>query len=316
MLRTALRWLVSSVVLLFVVTGLTFALVSLAPGDAATSILSTQSGSYTPEQVARMRHLLGEDQPLAQRYGQWLADLFHGSLGSDLFSGEPVAHIIGARLAPSLSLILGTVVVAGLIGTWLGIVSARRGGVAGRLLDLVSLVGFAVPNFWLGLVLVELFAIRLRAFPSGGYVDPGRDLGGWLAGMALPVATLAVGGVAFVAKQTRDSMSDVLRREYIVMLRARGLPERSIVYRHALRNAAIPVVTVLGLLLVNLLSGAVVIEGIFSIPGVGAQAVSATADHNLPLITGIAFCFTIVVVVTNLLVDLGYRALNPKVRQA
>src|SRR5262249_18998868 len=146
--------------------------------------------------------------------------------------------------------------------------------------------------------------------------DPGEDPGGWLAAMALPVLTLAAGSVAFVAKQTRDAMAEVLAQEYVTMLRARGLPERSIVYKHALRNAAIPVVTMLGLLVVNLLGGAVVIEGIFSVPGLGAQAVTASGDHNLPLITGIAFVFTVVVVVTNLLVDLAYRALNPKVRPA
>jgi peptide/nickel transport system permease protein len=173
-----------------------------------------------------------------------------------------------------------------------------------------------VPSFWLALLLVELFAVRLGLFPPGGYVDATLDPAGWLSAMALPVATLAAGGIAFVAKQTRDSMSEVLGQEYITMLRARGLSERSIVYKHALRNAAIPVVTMLGLLLVNLLSGAVVIEGIFSVPGLGQQAVVASGDHNLPLITGIAFCFTIVVITTNLLVDLAYRALNPKVRHA
>ncbi len=316
MVRATLRWLASSVALLFVVTALTFVLSSIAPGDAATAILSSQSGSYTPEQVEHMRHLLGVDQPLWVRYGQWLADLSHGSLGTDLFSGEPVVDIIAARLAPSLSLVLGTVVLAGVVGTWLGVASARRGGVTGRLVDLVSLLGFAVPSFWLALVLVELFAVRSGLFPPGGYVDPRDDLLGWLTSMALPVATLAAGAVAFVAKQTRDSMSDVLGQEYITMLRARGLSERSIVYKHALRNAAIPVVTMLGLTLVNLLSGAVVIEGIFFIPGLGERAVVATSDHNLPVITGIAFCFTLIVVTTNLLVDLAYRALNPRVRHS
>lgn len=316
MVRAALRWLASSVTLLFVVTALTFVLSSIAPGDAATAILSSQSGSYTPEQVEHMRHLLGVDQPLWVRYGQWLTDLVHGSLGTDLFSGEPVADIIAARLAPSLSLVLGTVLVAGVAGTWLGVASARRRGVAGRLVDLVSLLGFAVPSFWLALVLIELFAVRWGLFPPGGYVDPREDVGAWLAAMALPVATLAAGAVAFIAKQTRDSMSDVLGQEYITMLRARGLPERSIVYKHALRNAAIPVVTMLGLTLVNLLSGAVVIEGIFFIPGLGERAVVATSDHNLPVITGIAFCFTLVVVTTNLLVDLAYRALNPRMRHS
>jgi len=171
-----------------------------------------------------------------------------------------------------------------------------------------------VPNFWLALLLVELLAIRLAWFPTGGYVPLTQDPAGWLRAIVLPVVTLSAAGVAFVAKQTRDAMSEALSAEYVTMLRARGLPERAIVYKHALRNAAIPVVTLLGLLLISLLSGAVVIESFFSVPGLGAQAVEASGTHNLPVITGVAFCFTVVVVVANLLVDLSYRWLNPRVR--
>ena len=314
MIRSALRWLLSSVALLFVVTALTFVLVSLAPGDAARAILSSQSSTYTQEQYAAMRHALGIDQPLPVQYGHWLNDLVHGSLGTDLFSGQSVAETLRDRIGPSLSIILGTVVLSGLVGTWLGVVSARRGGLPGRIVDVVSLVGFAVPNFWLALLLVELLAIRLAWFPTGSYVPLSQDPAGWLRAIVLPVVTLSAAGVAFVAKQTRDAMSEALSAEYVTMLRARGLPERAIVYKHALRNAAIPVVTLLGLLLISLLSGAVVIESFFSVPGLGAQAVEASGSHNLPVITGVAFCFTVVVVVANLLVDLSYRWLNPRVR--
>ncbi|MGI5241848.1 ABC transporter permease [Dactylosporangium sp. CA-139066] len=316
MLRAAVRWLVSSVTLLFVVTGLSFVLVSLAPGDAATSILSSQSGTYTPEQYARTRELLGIDEPLHVRYWHWLRDLFHGSLGQDLFSGQPVAEIVGGRLLPSLAVIAGTVGVSAVVGTWLGVAGARRSGALGKLVDAASLVGLAVPSFWLALLMVELFAVRLAWLPAGGYVDPGRDPAGWLRSIVLPVLTLSAGAIAFVAKQTRDSMATVLDKEFVTMLRARGLPVRSILYKHALRNAAVPVVTMLGLLFVNLLSGAVLIEGIFAVPGLGQQAVTASGSHNLPVITGVAFCFTVVVVTVNLLVDLAYRWLDPKVRAA
>ena len=314
MIRSALRWLLSSVALLFVVSVLTFVLVSLAPGDAARSVLSSQSSTYTPEQYETVRHALGIDQPLTVQYGHWLNNLLHGNLGTDLFSQQSVADALRDRIGPSMSIILGTVLVSGLIGTWLGIVSARRGGVLGRIVDVVSLVGFAVPNFWLALLLVELFAIKLTWLPTGGYVPLTEDPAGWLKAVVLPVATLSAAGVAFVAKQTRDAMSEALSAEYVTMLRARGLSERAIVYKHALRNAAIPVVTLLGLLLISLLSGAVVIESFFSVPGLGAQAVEASSSHNLPVITGVAFCFTVVVVVANLLVDLSYRWLNPRVR--
>ena len=315
MLRDAVRWLVSSLVLLFVITVLTFLLASMAPGDAAKAILSSQSGSYTVQQYQQMRHALGIDQPPPVQYWHWLDGVLHGSLGADLFSGQPVTQELNARLGPSLSIIVGTVIVSGLVGVSLGIVSALRGGTLGRLVDVVSLAGLAVPNFWLALVLAELLAVRVQVFPATGYAPLSADPGPWLRSIALPVLTLSAGGVAFVAKQTRDSLSEVMSRDFIVMLRARGLSRRSVVLRHALRNAAIPVVTVLGLLLVGLLGGTVLIENVFSIPGLGQEAVTAAGSHDLPVIEGVAFYFAVVVVIANLLVDVSYRLLSPRMRE-
>jgi peptide/nickel transport system permease protein len=316
MLRDAVRWLVSSLVLLFVITVLTFLLASMAPGDAAKAILSSQSGSYTVQQYQQMRHALGIDQPPPVQYWHWLDGVLHGSLGADLFSGQPVTQELNARLGPSLSIIVGTVIVSGLVGVSLGIVSALRGGTLGRLVDVVSLAGLAVPNFWLALVLAELLAVRVQVFPATGYAPLSADPGPWLRSIALPVLTLSAGGVAFVAKQTRDSLSEVMSRDFIVMLRARGLSRRSVVLRHALRNAAIPVVTVLGLLLVGLLGGTVLIENVFSIPGLGQEAVTAAGSHDLPVIEGVAFYFAVVVVIANLLVDVSYRLLSPRMRES
>ena len=315
MLRDAVRWLVSSLVLLFVITVLTFLLASMAPGDAAKAILSSQSGSYTVQQYQQMRHALGIDQPPPVQYWHWLDGVLHGSLGTDLFSGQPVTQELNARLGLSLSIIVGTVIVSGLVGVSLGIVSALRGGTLGRLVDVVSLAGLAVPNFWLALVLAELLAVRVQVFPATGYAPLSADPGPWLRSIALPVLTLSAGGVAFVAKQTRDSLSEVMSRDFIVMLRARGLSRRSVVLRHALRNAAIPVVTVLGLLLVGLLGGTVLIENVFSIPGLGQEAVTAAGSHDLPVIEGVAFYFAVVVVIANLLVDVSYRLLSPRMRE-
>jgi peptide/nickel transport system permease protein len=314
MVRTAARWLISSVILLFVVTILTFVLVTISPGNAARAILGGESATYTQAQYQQVRHLLGIDQPLPVQYWHWLSGLLHGSLGSDLFSGQPVTQILNSRLGPSLSLVCGTVIVAGIVGVGLGILSAWRGGALGRIVDAVSLAGFAIPNFWLALLLVELFALKLTLFPAIGYTDPGTSLGGWLRGIVLPVLALSAGASAFVAKQTRDAMSEVLAREFITMLRARGLSTRSIVFKHALRNAAIPVVTMLGLLLISLLGGTVVIEQVFALPGLGQLAVTSTSNHDLPVIEGVAFYFTVVVVLANLLVDISYWLLNPKVR--
>ena len=314
MFRHVARWLASSLVMLLAITALTFVLASMAPGDAARAILSSQSGSYTVRQYQQMRHALGIDQPLLVQYWHWLDGVVHGNLGTDLFSGQPVAQELNARLAPSLSLILGTVLVAGVTGVSLGIISALRGGVLGRAVDGISLLGLAIPSFWLALALAELLAVQIRLFPATGYTPLGASPAGWLRGITLPVITLSAGAVAFIAKQTRDSMAEVMSREFILMLRARGLSRRSVVLRHALRNAAIPVVTVLGLLLVGLLGGTVLIEDVFAIPGLGQQAVTAAGSHDLPVIVGVAFYFTVIVVIANLLVDLSYRVLNPRVR--
>lgn len=315
--RETARWIGSALALLFVVTFLTFVLVALAPGDAAKSALSAGNGAptYTEAQYRQMRHQLHLDQPLPVQYWHWLDGVLHGDFGTDLFNGQPVATQLQARIVPSLSIILGTVIVSSLLGVGLGIFSARRGGPVGRIIDAGSLIGFAVPSFWLALVLSDLLAVQRHVFPSIGYTSPGQSVGGWLLSIALPVATLAAGAVAFIAKQTRDAVADVLAQEYIVMLRARGLSRRSIIYKHALRNAAIPVVTVLGLLLVSLLSGTVLVESVFGIPGLGQLAVTASANHNLPVIVGAAFAFTVVVVIANLAVDISYRWLNPKVRR-
>lgn len=314
MIRAALRWLASSVALLFAVSALTFLLSALAPGDAAKAMLSGQTTSYSQEQYQQLRHELGIDQPLPVQYWHWLDRLLHGSLGTDLFSGQPITEALGGRLGASLSIIIGTVLVSALVGVAAGTFSAVRGGLPGRLVDGLSLLGLAAPNFWLSLLLVELFAVQYGLLPPTGYVPFGDDPVQWLRSLALPVLALSAGGSAFIARQTRDAMADVLGRPFIVALRAYGLPLRSIVFRHALRNAAIPVVTVLGLMFVSLLGGTVLIEGIFAIPGLGQQAVTASSTHNLPMIEGVAFYFTVIVIVVNLLVDLSYRWLNPKVR--
>lgn len=316
MIRSTARWLASSLALLFSVTVLTFVLSALAPGDAAKAMLSGQTTSYTPEQYQQLRHELGIDQPLPVQYWRWLKGLLRGDLGTDMFSGQPITQALNERLGASLSIIIGTVIVSALVGVSVGVFSAVRRSRAGKLVEGVSLLGLAAPNFWLALVLVELFAVQNPLFPATGYTTFGDDPLQWLRSLALPVLALSAGCSAFIARQTRDAMSDVLSRDFIVVLRAHGLPLRSIVLKHALRNAAIPVVTLIGLMFVGLLGGTVLIESVFAIPGLGQQAVAASSTHNLPMIEGVAFYFTVIVIIVNLLVDLAYGWLNPAVRES
>ncbi len=313
MIRVAARWLVSSVVLLFAVTALTFVLASLAPGSAVRAVVGADT-SVTPQQYAQVKRQLGLDEPLPVQYWHWLYHLLHGSLGNDLFSGQPITQALGTRIGASLSLIIATVVVSGVVGVAFGTVSAIRGGVTGRILDALAVFGFALPSFWLALVVIEVLAVQVRIFPTTGYVALGSDPGQWLRSIFLPVLTLSAGTTAAIARQTRDSMLQVFARDFVTALRSRGLPLRVIVWKHALRNAAIPVVTTLGVVFIGLLGGTVFVEQVFAIPGLGEAAVMATTNHDLPMIEGVAFYFAILVVIVNLLVDISYSALNPKVR--
>lgn len=311
MLRLLGRRLLLSLPLLLVVVTATFLLVALIPGDVARTVLGPTA---TQAQYESLRHSLGLDQGLATRYLEWLRGLAHGDLGTSLVAHQPVTTLLDARLGVTFSLVVGSTLVAAVVGVGLGVAAALRTGPLGRAVDAIALVGLAVPNFFLGLVLVAWFAVALPIFPATGYVDPSASVGGWLGSLVLPTVTLAVPGVAIVAKQTRDGMREALGQPFVTTLRAAGLTRRSIVYKHALRSAAVPVVTVLGLVFVGALSGTVLVESVFAMPGLGGLAVQATTEHDLPLVQGVAVYFTLIVIAVNLLVDLLYGRLDPRVR--
>lgn len=310
-LRVAVHRLLMAVPLLFAVSVLSFLLVSLTPGNATYAILGTNA---TPSEYAALRRALGLNLPLYDQYWQWLRHAVTGNLGASVLSGEPVSQAIGERLPVTLSLIVGALVVSVVAGVGLGVFSALRGRAIGRFIDGLALAGFALPAFWLGAELIVLFAVKLGWFPATGYVSFAVSPLGWLRSLVLPVAALSLYGVAATAKQTREAMLDVLGSEYIRMAWANGIPARSIIFRHALKNASIRVVTVLGVQAVGLLGGTVLAETVFALPGLGSLIVTAAQDHDLPVVQGVALTFTIIVVLINLCIDLGYAWLNPKVR--
>jgi peptide/nickel transport system permease protein len=310
-LRVVLRRCVMAVPLLFVVSALTFVLVSLTPGNAAEEILGT---SATPAAYAALNRALGLNLPLYDQYWDWLRHALTGNLGQSVFTSQPVTQEIGQRLPVTVSLLVGALVVSAVAGIGLGAFSALRGGVTGRIADALALIGFSLPGFWVGAELIVIFAVWRNWFPATGYVPISASPAGWLHSLVLPVVTLSLYGIASTAKQTREAMLDVLATEHIRMARANGLPRRAIVFRHALRNASMRVVTVLGLLAVGLLGGTVLVENVFALPGVGSLIVTAATQHDLPVVAGIAVCFTLIVVAINLIVDLAYLWLNPRVR--
>jgi peptide/nickel transport system permease protein len=293
------------------VSALTFVLASLVPGDAARSILGLGA---TDAQYEALRSELGLDQPLWQRYADWLGGALQGDLGRSIQSSGAVSSELGGRLWVTLSLVGGAVLLAGVVGVGLGLASALRGGVLGKVVDVVSLLGLAVPAYWLGLVLVTLLAVTWRLLPATGYVPFTESPALWFQSLILPVITLGFGSAAPIAKQTRDGVLAELEKDYVAVLRARGISERRIVGKHVLRNAGTPVLSVVGLVTIGLFGGAVLAETVFVLPGLGSAVVTATSAHDIPVIAGVAVYFTVAVVVVNLMVELGYAALNPKVR--
>jgi peptide/nickel transport system permease protein len=311
-LTLVLRRLLWAVPMLFVVSALSFVLVSLLPGDPARSVLGPLA---TDQQVARARAQLGLDRSLADQYRSWLVHALHGDLGVSLQTGIDVRQLLDSRLAPTLSLIALSTLTAAVLGVALGVWSATRGGLLGAIIDVLSVIGLAVPAFWLALLLVSTFSIHWRLFPPTGYQSITASPAEWLRSLTLPVLTASLIGLTSVAKQTRDSVLDVYNRNFVLVMQANGLSRRSIVYRHVLRNAAIPVLSLLGVICSSLLGAAVLIENIFGLPGLGSGAAAAAAQHDIPVLQGAVVYFTIIVIVIGLLVDVGRAWLDPKVRQ-
>lgn len=311
MITLVRRWLLTAAPLMLGISMLTFVLASLVPGDAARSIAGANA---TPEEYQAIRDELGLDQPLPVRYWDWLTSALQGDLGSSMASGDTVWHQIQVRLGVTLVLVVGSLLVAAVVGVGLGLLSALRGGISGRIVDVVSLLGLAIPPYWLGLVLAAVFAVTWQVFPATGYIPFSDSPAEWFDSLVLPIVTLGLTSSAQLAKQTRDGVRTELNKDYVRVLRARGIPERSVIGKHVLRNAAPAIVTVLGLVMVGLLSGTILVETVFVMPGLGGLSVTSTQAHDVPVIQGIAVFFTGIVVLVNLLVEIAYAALNPKVR--
>ncbi|WP_334171234.1 ABC transporter permease [Sinomonas sp.] len=311
MLGFIIRRLAGGVVLLAAIAVVGFNLLYLGSGDIARKILGESADQAT---VAAKAHELGLDRPVPVQFGDWVAHAVHGDLGASWFTGQPVADAITSRLSVTLSLVTGAIVVIAVVSVVLGVLAATRRGWVDRLAQVLAVVGHAVPGFLFAVGLVLVFALGLHLFDPTGYVAFTDDPVGWAKTVTLPVVALALGGVANVTQQVRGSMIDALRNDYVRTLRARGLPGRRVVLKHVLRNAAGPALAVLGVYFVGLLGGAVIVEQVFAIPGLGQVAVQATTQGDIPLVMGMLIAIGIIVIVFNLLVDLLQGWLNPKVR--
>lgn len=312
MRRAVVRRVLALIPLLLVVSFVVYSLLLLTPGDPAITLAGDDP---TPEQIEEIRTQLGLDDPIVVQYGRWASDAVRGDLGTSLYSSASVTDAIWSRLPVTLALTGAAILFSLIVAVPLGLLAARHpGGVADRLSTGVATVGIALPSFWVGMVLIVLFALRFGWFPPVGYVNFGDDPLGWAHHIVLPAVALGTAAAAESTRQLRGAMLDVLDSDYVRTARSKGMRERKVLYKHALKNAGSPVLTVIGLQVTFLLGGSVIVEQMFAIPGLGSLAVTAVLARDIPMIQGVVLVAVVVSVGINLLVDLAYAWLNPKVR--
>lgn len=312
MLAYIIRRLAATIPVMLVVAVSVFLLLHLTPGDPAAVLAGDNA---TSDQVAQIRAHLGLDQPLWWQFGTWLWRLLHGDLGESLFWGKPVLTLVLERAEPTLSLALTTITVAVVIAVSLGVLAAwQAGSLTDRLVMGFAVLGFSVPVFVVGYVLIFIFSINLRWLPVQGYAPIAEGIGPWIERLVLPSVALGLAYVALIARITRASMLEVLAEDYVRTALAKGVAPRPMLMRHALKNAAVPIVTVVGIGVALLIGGVVITETVFNIPGVGRLVVDAIQRRDYPIIQGVILIFSAVYVLVNLLVDISYTFFDPRIR--
>ena len=312
MLAYIARRLLATIPVMAVVAVFVFALLRLTPGDPAAIIAGSAA---TSQDVANIRLTLGLDRPVVAQFFVWLANMAHGDFGESFFFKRTVASLIADRIEPTLMLSLTTMTLSILIAVPLGVLAAYRQGTwIDRVVMGFSVLGFSVPVFVIGYVLIYVFAIELNWLPVQGYQPLREGFWGCLQRLVLPSLTLCVIYVALIARITRTSVLEVLGEDYIRTARAKGLPDRVVLMRHALRNASVPIVTVIGIGIALLIGGVVVTESVFSIPGLGRLTVDAVLARDYPTVQAVILLFSFAYVMVNLLVDVSYTALDPRIR--
>ncbi|MBP1181334.1 ABC transporter permease [Methylobacterium sp. PvR107] len=306
------RRILATIPVMAVVGLFVFSLLYFAPGDPAAIIAGDQA---TPDDVARIRATLGLDRPFLVRFWEWSWQILHGDLGTSIFTNLPVTTMIGQRVQPTVSLMLVTLVFAIVVAVPLGVVAAwKAGSLIDRLVMGLAVMGFSVPVFVVGYVLAYVFALELGWLPVQGYTPIEQGLWPWLANLILPAVTLGLVYIALIARVTRATMLDVLSQDYVRTARAKGLSQGPVLFIHALKNAAVPIVTVIGIGIALLIGGAVVTETVFAIPGLGRLTVDAILRRDYPVIQGVVLLFSFVYVLVNLAIDLSYTLLDPRIR--
>jgi peptide/nickel transport system permease protein len=312
MLDFIARRLVAIVPVLTVVAIFVFLMLRLTPGDPAAVIAGDNA---TSEQIDAIRDKLGLNLPIWQQFGIWIGDVLRGNFGESFFFKKTVVELISQRIEPTIALSVCTLVLAIVISVPIGVLAAyRQGSLFDRVVMGFSVMGFSVPGFVIAYCLIYVFAIWLGWLPVQGYTRIAVDFGGFLEHMILPSVTLSVGFIALISRITRASVLEVLNEDYIRTARAKGLSNRVVLMRHALRNAAVPILTVIGIGIAIVIGGAVITESVYGLPGVGRLTVEAVLSRDFPTIQAVILMFSVVYVVVNLLIDISYTLFDPRIR--
>ncbi len=307
-----IRRLILSLVVIVLVTILTFTLIHITPGDPAALMLGAEA---TPEQINALRQQLYLDRPFIQQYWHWLSNVARGDFGKSLKYQEDVQHLISQRLPITLNLSVIALVLSVVLGIVSGVICAvRRGSLLDSVITVIANLGVAVPIFWLGILGIYFFGLKLGWLPIQGYISPFEDFWQSIRKAIMPVICLAIPSIAVLARQTRSSMLEVIRQDYIRTAWSKGLSERVIVLKHTLKNALIPIVTLLGMQLRLVVGGSVVVETIFNIPGMGRLMVTATFSKDFITVQAVTLVIALVVLLANMIVDLSYGWLDPRIR--
>jgi peptide/nickel transport system permease protein len=312
MLAYVVRRILATIPVMAVVALFVFSLLYIAPGDPAAVIAGDQA---TPADVERIRQSLGLDRPFFVQFGEWVWNIVHANLGTSMFTGLPVTKMIAQRIEPTLSLMAVTLVFAVAVAVPLGVVAAWRAGTfVDRAIMAFAVFGFSVPVFVVAYLLAFVFALQLEWLPVQGYTPLSEGLWPWFQNLILPAVALGCVYMALIARITRAGMLEVLAQDYIRTARAKGIGQGGILFIHALKNASVPIVTVIGIGIALLIGGAVVTESVFVIPGLGRLTIDAILRRDYPVIQGVVVLFSFVYVLVNLLIDLLYTVLDPRIR--
>jgi len=312
MLGYIVRRVLSTIPVMAFVALFVFSLLYIAPGDPAAVIAGEQA---SPEDVEKIRQSLGLDRPFLVRFAEWSSNVLQGDLGTSMFTGLPVTELIAQRIEPTLSLMIVTILMAVAIAVPIGVVAAWKAGTwIDRLIMAFSVLGFSVPVFVVGYLLAYYFALELDWLPVQGYTPISDGFWPWLENLILPAIALGFIYIALIARITRATMLEVLSQDYIRTARAKGVSQSGVLFLHALKNAAVPIVTVIGIGVALLIGGAVVTESVFAIPGLGRLTIDAIVRRDYPLIQGLVLMFSFAYVLVNLAIDLVYTLLDPRIR--